>query len=115
MEISLQQLSSAVSMTLAAVMLIAGAAHCYPPASLARIYPRRDHAEIPHRVRGILRIAAALLLIVPQMRIWGGTLAAVTAFFAVIALLRDARYSWAIPGVMVMMAVPMTMIPPSLF
>ena len=107
------QLSSAVSAALAVILLIAGAAHCYPSAGIAKVYPRRDYAQIPHPVRGAMRILAAILLAIPQTRIWGGALAAVTVFFAVITLLRDARYVWAVPGMVMMAAIPMTMIAPS--
>jgi hypothetical protein len=105
----IQTVSNIVSLTLAAVF-----------ASLAAIrvlrlaLPRRFHTS-PGRARwagfagGVLRALAALFLVLPQTRIWGGLLAASVAFFMVVEQLESQNYSRALPGVLVMIAIPLAL------
>jgi hypothetical protein len=47
--------------------------------------------------------------VAPQTRIWGGTLTALIAFAAVVGQLQNARYAHAIPGIAVILAIPIAM------
>jgi hypothetical protein len=106
---SMLEISTAVSLFLAGLLAVAGGVHVCGPAVLYRIYPRREVAQIPHPILGALRIATALLLAGPQTRIWGGVLAALIAFAAVVGQLQSARYAHAIPGIVTMLAIPIAM------
>ena len=48
---------------------------------------------------------AALFLIVPQTRFWGGGLAAMILFAGIVSLINHGRYLYAIPAILVMLAV----------
>jgi hypothetical protein len=108
---SIHEISAMVSVAVALVMIMSGMAHLYRPEGLFDAYPKRAFAQIPNSVRGSVRILAAIFLLIPEIRIWGGMLAAFIEFGAVVTLLRDSRYAWAIPGIIVTMATPVTMIP----
>src|SRR5882672_4477801 len=106
---SMLEISTAVSLFLAGLLAVSGGVHVCGPAVLYRIYPRRESNQIPHPVSGALRIATALLLVAPQTRVWGGALTALIAFAAVVGQLKNARYAYAIPGIVTMLAIPIAM------
>jgi hypothetical protein len=62
-------------------------------------YPRQFY-----RVAGVLQLATALFLAMPQLRIWGIVLAGFITFFGVVTLLNHRQWSWAVAGMVVMMA-----------
>jgi len=62
-------------------------------------YPRQFY-----RVLGVLQLFAALFLAVPQLRIWGIILAGFITFFSVVTLLNHRQWSWAMAGMLMMMA-----------
>lgn len=62
-------------------------------------YPRQFY-----RVMGVLQLFAAIFLMVPQLRIWGIILAGLITFFSVVTLLNHRQWSWAIAGMLVLVA-----------
>lgn len=63
-----------------------------------------------YRIVGLMELAAALFLIVPQLRVWGVVLAGGIAFFSVVTLLNHRQYLWSLPGMLLLMAlVPVSM------
>jgi hypothetical protein len=62
-------------------------------------YPRQFY-----RVIGILQLFTALFLAVPHLRVWGVLLAGMLTFFWVVTLLNHRQWSWAVGGILMMMA-----------
>ncbi len=62
-------------------------------------YPRQFY-----RAMGVLQFFAAFFLAVPQLRIWGIVLAGFITFFWVVNLLNHRQWSWAVAGMLMMMA-----------
>jgi hypothetical protein len=98
-----------VSLTLATVF--AGLAVAQVPRLLR---PQETHASSeqprwPGFAGGVLRALAALFLVLPQTRIWGGLLAASIAFFMVVEQLESQHYARAVPGVLMMVAIPLAL------
>jgi hypothetical protein len=57
-----------------------------------------------YRVMGVLQLLTALFLAVPQLRIWGVILAGLISFFWVVTLLNHRQWSWAVAGMLMMVA-----------
>ena len=64
-------------------------------------YPRNFH-----RVVGGSNLIASAFLATPQTRIWGVALAGMILFIAVVTLLNHGRYAYAVPGMVLMAALP---------
>src|SRR5580658_8005044 len=62
-------------------------------------YPRQFY-----RVMGVLQLFTSLFLATPQLRIWGIILAGLITFFWVVTLLNHRQWSWAVAGMLMMMA-----------
>jgi hypothetical protein len=98
-----------VSLSLAAAFFSAGVVHICGPQLMLRTYPGREYSNSSRRFTGLLRISAATLLLVPETRVWGLTLAAIIAISAVVPQLMGGRYLWAAPGMATLIAVPVAM------
>jgi len=88
----------AVTFTLALAFGIAGAVQLVAPGYVRRAYRRWDLRPQLHRVMGALQLLAACLLVFPNTRLWGVILAGLLNFLAVVILLKNDEYGWAIPG-----------------
>ena len=88
----------AVTFTLALTFGIAGAVQLVAPGFVRRAYRRWDLRPQLHRVMGALELLAAYLLVNPSTRLWGVVLAGLLNFLAVVILLKNDEYGWAIPG-----------------
>jgi hypothetical protein len=89
---------------LAAIYAIAG---IIDVAGSSYIRARFHHREYPrqfYRVIGALQLITALFLAVPQLRIWGIILAGFLTFYWVVILLNHRQWSWAVGGMLMMMA-----------
>jgi DoxX-like family len=62
-------------------------------------YPRQFYWVV-----GALQLLTALFLAVPQLRIWGIVLAGFITFFWVVILLNHRQWSWAVAGMLMMIA-----------
>jgi hypothetical protein len=74
------------------------------PRSLRETYARWEFPRRFYLVAGLLEITAAAFLAIPEMRVWGIALAGFIIFGAVITLFNHRRYLFAVPGIMLMVA-----------
>jgi hypothetical protein len=96
--------SNAVALFLACLFLMAGVVHIAGPRALRLVYRRWQFASSFRYVAGAVQLLTALFLAVPQTRFWGGALAATILFTAVVSLLNHGKYLYAIPAILVMIA-----------
>jgi hypothetical protein len=101
-----------LAVLLAALFAMAGALHLAAPRFLRSGYRRWRFAPGFYYVVGAAQSLAALFLAVPQTRIWGGILAAMILFVAVVSLLNHRKYIYAVPAILVMVALAPAMIGP---
>ncbi len=97
-----------------AMILGASAVFTLAAAPLAvRVFARQAIATSTSVSLGVLQLAAAVLLLDPELRMWGIVLAAVIAFGAVVLLLDRGRYASALPvaGFMLALAVSAASVP----
>ena len=102
---SLAIISKIAALALAGLFLLAGAAHIIGPRALRLAYRRGQFANSFRYAAGAVQLLAALFLIVPQTRLWGGGLAAMILFAGIVSLLNHGRYLYAIPAILIMLAV----------
>jgi hypothetical protein len=93
-----------LAQAIAALFAVVGVAHLLAPRALRDAYARWHFPRGFYRVTGTLELLAALFLSVPILRIWGVALAAIITFVAVITLLNHRQYVYAVPGMLLMMA-----------
>jgi hypothetical protein len=100
------------SLPVAAAWLVASAfglsaiLHLAGLRALKDMYERWDYRRNSHRVIGVLNAITAAFLAIPQTRLWGVALAAAILFGAVVALLNRRQYLYAIPGMLLLAALP---------
>jgi hypothetical protein len=103
--LSIIVLSNIVAVSLASLFGLAGMLHMAAPRALREGYRRWQFARGFYYVAGTAQLFAALFLAVPQTRIWGGILAAMILFVAVISLLNHRKYGYALPAILAMLAI----------
>jgi hypothetical protein len=109
---TLATLANSLAVSFAALFGTAGALHLAAPPPLRRAYRRWQFAPGFYYVVGIAQSLAALFLAVPQTRIWGGILAAMILFVAVVSLLNHRKYLYAVPAILIMIALAPAMAAP---
>jgi hypothetical protein len=67
-------------------------------------YRAWDYPPNFYRVVGMIELAVALFLALPQTRIWGVILGGFIAFFSVVTLLKHSRYALSLPGMLLLAA-----------
>ena len=92
--------------SVAIVLAVSAAIHLAGWRRLRAAYAEWEYPRSFHRVVGASNLAAALFLAAPETRVWGVALAAMILFIAVVTLLNHRRYYWAVPGVLLMAALP---------
>ncbi|MGZ5141065.1 MAG: DoxX family protein [Burkholderiales bacterium] len=80
------------------------------PSFVRRAYQRWALPPRFHRVIGALMLLAAFFLTVPNTRLWGVMLAGLINFLAVVTLLKNREYGWALPGLAVAIALPVMLV-----
>jgi hypothetical protein len=105
-------LADSLAIVLATLFGLAGVLHLAAPRFLRSAYRRWHFAPGFYYVVGIAQSLAALFLIVPQTRIWGGILAAMILFVAVVSLLNHRKYLYAVPAILIMIALAPAMAGP---
>jgi len=103
-------IANTVALSLAGLFGLAGALHVAAPRGLRDVYRRWEFPRGFYYVAGVAQLFAALFLAVPQLRIWGGILAAMILFVTVISLLNHRKYSYAVPAILVMAALAPAML-----
>jgi hypothetical protein len=101
----MSQFANLIAVSLAALFALAGLLHVAPLPPIRDGYRRWQFGRGFHYVAGTAQLFAALFLAVPQTRIWGGILAATILFVAVTSLLNHRRYLYAVPAILLMVAI----------
>jgi hypothetical protein len=101
---SFAMISNAVALSLAALFLLSGTAHLVGLRPLRTSYRRGHFSPAFPVVAGTAQLFAALFLAIPETRIWGGVLAAIILFVTVVWLLNRGKYLYAMPAILIMMA-----------
>jgi hypothetical protein len=92
--------------SVALAFAVSAAAHLAGLRRLRAAYAEWEYPHSFHRVVGVSNLVAALFLAIPETRVWGVALAAVILFIAVVTLLNHRRYYYAVPGMLLMLALP---------
>lgn len=74
------------------------------PGFVRSAYRRGDFPRGFYYVVGLAQAMAALFLAVDQTRIWGGILGAMILFVTVVSLLNRRKYYYALPAILLMVA-----------
>jgi DoxX-like family len=67
-------------------------------------YRAWDYPANFYRVVGIVELMVVLFLVLPETRIWGVILGGFIAFFSVVTLLKNRRYAWSLPAILLLAA-----------
>jgi hypothetical protein len=103
--VTLAFVSNAAALMLSALFFFSGAAHIAGPHRLRAVYRRWQFPNSFRHVAGAAHLLTALLLAIPQTRIWGGAMAAAILFGAVVSLLNHGRYFYAVSAMLIMAAI----------
>jgi hypothetical protein len=87
-----------------AILSVAGFVNIAGPCRLREAYARWEFPTRFYLVVGVLEVTAAVFLAIPEWRSWGIALAAFIIFGTVITLFNHRRYIFAVPGVILMVA-----------
>ncbi len=104
-EITLSDPGNIIALVLTTLFALCAALNLAAPAFLRRLYRRWDYPRGFYYVVGVAQGMTALFLAVPQTRIWGGILGAFVLFATTVSLLNHRQYVYAIPTVLMMMAI----------
>jgi hypothetical protein len=96
--------SVTVAMTLAALFGVIGVAQLVGPQFLRDAYRRWDYPKRLRLVTGLLDLAVAAMLLMPNMRASGIALAAILIFGSVVTLLNHRHYACAVCAIAMMAA-----------
>jgi DoxX-like protein len=99
-----------IAWSVAAVFAVAALANLAGPRVLRDAYARWGYSRGFHLTAGVIEATAALFLTAPQTRIWGVAVAAVVLFLAVVTLLNHRQYLYAVPGIVLLAALPPTLL-----
>jgi len=100
----MSEIGNFIALTLAALFGAGALLHLSAPGFVRRSYQRWDYPRGFYYVVGIAQALTALFLGVEQTRIWGGVLGAMVLFVTVVSLLNHRKYAYAVPAILVMVA-----------
>ncbi len=100
----MSEIANTLALTLAAMFGLAAALNLMAPDFLRRAYARWEFPRGFFYVAGTAQGFAALFLFLPQTRIWGGVLGAMILFVTVVLLLNRGKYVYAVPAMLLMVA-----------
>jgi hypothetical protein len=100
----MSEIANVIALTLAALFGAGALLNLAAPGFVRRAYQRWDYPRGFYYVVGIAQGLTALFLGVEQTRIWGGILGAMILFVTVIVLLNRRKYVYAVPAILVMVA-----------
>ena len=104
-EITLSGLGNAIAPVLTALFALSATLNLAAPAFLRRLYRRWDYPGGFYYVVGVAQGMTAVFLAVPETRIWGGILGAFVLFATTVSLLNHRHYVYAIPTILMMIAI----------
>jgi hypothetical protein len=84
------------------IFLLAGLVNLAGGSLVRAAYRAWDYPPNFYRVVGIIELAVALFLALPQTRIWGVILGGFIAFFSAVTLLKHSRYVLSLPAVLLL-------------
>ena len=90
----------------AVVFAAAGLYFFADPAPLAKLLGDWAYGRNFNRVFGVFSLLAAILLAVPQLRLWGVTIAGFVLFGTTVALLERRQYLYAVPSILMLGTLP---------
>jgi hypothetical protein len=99
-----------VAWSVAGIFALAALVNLAGPRILLEAYARWGYPRGFHRITGAVEMAAAVFLAMPQTRIWGVAVAGVVLFVAVVTLLNHRQYLYALPGIVLLAALPPTLL-----
>jgi hypothetical protein len=99
-----------IAWSIATIFAISALVNLTGPHALRAAYARWGYPRRFHLITGVLETITALFLAVPQTRIWGAALAAMVLFVAVVTLLNHRQYLYAVPGIVLLAALPPTLL-----
>ena len=87
---------------LVALFTLVGVLNVTGNGTIRAIYRLWHYPKQFHRAVGVLELATAVFLAVPQLRIWGVVLGGLIAFFSVVALLNRRQYALSVSGMLLL-------------
>lgn len=105
-------IASFVPQLVALVIGVVGLVHLMGPRPLRRLLAEWGYGRGFNWVAGTFCVSAAVFLAVPQLRIWGVVLAAFLLLGTTIVLLDHRRYLFALPGILLLGALPLALVAP---
>jgi len=109
-ELSLSELGNSLAVGLSVLFALAAVFNLMAPDALRRAYRRWEYPRGFYYVAGLSQGLTALFLAVPETRIWGGILGAFVLFVTIISLLRHRKYVYAVPAILLMVAIAPAMV-----
>jgi hypothetical protein len=104
-EIALSHWGDGIALVLTILFTLAATLNLAAPDFLRRFYRRWDYPSGFYYVVGVAQGIIALFLAVPETRIWGGILGALVLFATTVSLLNHRQYAYAIPAILMMIAI----------
>ena len=109
-DMTLSDLGSGLALLLSLLFGLGALLNLAGPDFLVRLYRRWDYPRGFHYVVGLMQGLTALFLAIPETRIWGGILGAIVLFVAIVALLNHRKYFYAVPAMVLMLAIAPAMV-----
>ena len=100
----MSEIANILALTLAGLFGLAAALNLAAPGFVRRSYRRWEFARGFYYVAGTALGFTALFLVLPQTRIWGGILGAMILFITTVLLLNRGKYAYAVPAILLMVA-----------
>jgi hypothetical protein len=100
----MSEIANCIALILAALFAAAAGLNLAAPGFVRRIYQRWAFPRGFYYVAGLAQGLTALFLAMPETRIWGGALGATVLFVTTISLLNHRKYFYAVPAILVMIA-----------
>jgi hypothetical protein len=101
----MSEIANLMAQILAALFGLSAVLHLAAPGFVRRVYQRWAYARGFYYVVGAAQALTALFLALHQTRIWGGILGAMILFVTVVSLLNRRKYLFALPAILVMIAI----------
>ena len=99
-----QAIANFIALALAGSFALAALLHLMAPPFMRAAYQRWGYARSFRYAAGFAMGLAALFLAVQPLRIWGGALGGMILFITVTALLNRERYLYALPVILLLVA-----------
>ena len=109
-EMTLSGLGSDLALLLTLLFGLGAMLNLAGPGFVLRFYRRWDYPRGFHYVVGLILAMTALFLAIPETRIWGGILGAMVLFVAIVSLLNHRKYVYAVPAIVLMLALAPAMV-----